>query len=175
MSPSRIHALLWTIFARMPGLGGGGQPNFGNARILGAYGPPTPPLLRQVNLIPVREKNEMEERKEVKLPLVDYRGSLGMVERPGCSGDPQGGPREKDWILHPPNFYHRCNVLSAKNTIKMMFWCFPKNCKPGAYHRHGLNVHQGLSWIPALPAAANKSKNLFFTFSGFSVVRKSAT
>ena len=110
----------------MPGLGGGGQPNFGNARILGAYGPPTPPLLRQVNLIPVREKNEMEERKEVKLPLVDYRGSLGMVARLVCSGDPQGGPREKDWILHPPNFYHRCNVLSAKNTIKMMFWCFPK-------------------------------------------------
>ena len=39
---SHIYALLWAKFARMPGLGGG-QPNFGNARFLGAYGPPAPP------------------------------------------------------------------------------------------------------------------------------------
>ena len=56
-----------------------------------------PLLKRQVNLIPVREKREVEERMEEKLPLV-------MVESPGCSGDPQDGLREKDWILHPPNF-----------------------------------------------------------------------
>ena len=47
---SRIYILLWTIFARMPGLGGGGQPNFGNARILGAYGPPTPPLFEAIQI-----------------------------------------------------------------------------------------------------------------------------
>ena len=34
----------------MPGLGGGGQPNFGNARILGAYGPPTPPLFEAIQI-----------------------------------------------------------------------------------------------------------------------------
>ena len=40
---SRIYALLLAKFAKVPGLGGGGQPNFGNARILDAYGPQTHP------------------------------------------------------------------------------------------------------------------------------------
>ena len=54
---SRIYALLLAKFAKVPGLGGGGgrgQPNFGNARILGAYVPPTHPLLGltcQVHLV----------------------------------------------------------------------------------------------------------------------------
>ena len=42
---SRIYALLWAKFARMPELGGVGQPNFGNASILGSFLAPTPPLL----------------------------------------------------------------------------------------------------------------------------------
>ena len=43
---SRIYALLLAKFAKAPGLGGGGgQPNSGNASILGAYGTPTPPLV----------------------------------------------------------------------------------------------------------------------------------
>ena len=43
---SRIYAILWAKSLRMPGLGGGGggQPNLGNACILGASGPGTPPL-----------------------------------------------------------------------------------------------------------------------------------
>ena len=41
---SRIYALLLAKFAKVPGLGG--QPNFGNARILGAYGPATRPLMK---------------------------------------------------------------------------------------------------------------------------------
>ena len=42
---SHLRAFL-SKFAKVPGLGGEGvvgQPNFGNARILGAYGPPTHP------------------------------------------------------------------------------------------------------------------------------------
>ena len=52
----RIYALLLAKFARMSGIGGGGgegggsQPNFGNARILGAFGPPTHPLRHQDKL-----------------------------------------------------------------------------------------------------------------------------
>ena len=42
---SRIYVLLLAKFSKVPGLGGGGgQPNFGNARILRPYGTPTPPL-----------------------------------------------------------------------------------------------------------------------------------
>ena len=41
---SRIYAILWAKSLRMPGLGGGGgQPNLGNACILGLSGPVTPP------------------------------------------------------------------------------------------------------------------------------------
>ena len=42
---SRIYAILWAKSLRMPGLGGGGvgQPNLGNACILGSSGPATPP------------------------------------------------------------------------------------------------------------------------------------
>ena len=40
---SGIYALLLAKFAKVPGLGGGGQPNFGNARILGAFGRATHP------------------------------------------------------------------------------------------------------------------------------------
>ena len=45
----RIYALLLAKFARMSGIGGGGgegggsQPNFGNARILGTIWLPSPP------------------------------------------------------------------------------------------------------------------------------------
>ena len=44
---SRIYAILWAKSLRMPGLGGGGggQPNLGNACILGLSGPATPPLV----------------------------------------------------------------------------------------------------------------------------------
>ena len=42
---SRIYVILWAKSLMMPGLGGGGgQPNFGNACILGVSGPVTPPL-----------------------------------------------------------------------------------------------------------------------------------
>ena len=46
---SHIYAILWAKSLRMPGLGGrggggGGQPNLGNACILGVSGPVTPPL-----------------------------------------------------------------------------------------------------------------------------------
>ena len=42
---SRNYTLLWAKFARMPGLGGV-NPILWNARILGPYSPPTPPLRR---------------------------------------------------------------------------------------------------------------------------------
>ena len=42
---SRIYALVWAKSLRMPGLGGGGgQPNIGNACILGTLNPATHPL-----------------------------------------------------------------------------------------------------------------------------------
>ena len=47
---SRIYAILWAKSLRMPGLGGGGQPNLGNACILGASVPGTPPLLHKLFL-----------------------------------------------------------------------------------------------------------------------------
>ena len=43
---SRIYLILWAKSLRMPGLGGGGeggQPNLGNACILGVSVPATPP------------------------------------------------------------------------------------------------------------------------------------
>ena len=49
---SRIYAILWAKSLRMPGLGGGGgggQPNLGNACILGTFGPVTHPLLKCKN------------------------------------------------------------------------------------------------------------------------------
>ena len=50
---SRIYAILWAKSLRMPGLGGGGggQPNLGNACILGASGPVTPPLVGLIQAI----------------------------------------------------------------------------------------------------------------------------
>ena len=47
---SRIYAILWAKSLRMPGLGdGGGQPNLGNAWILGVSVPGTPPLVWNVS------------------------------------------------------------------------------------------------------------------------------
>ena len=42
---SRIYTLLWAKWLKMPGLGVGGQPNLGNACILGLSGQATPPLM----------------------------------------------------------------------------------------------------------------------------------
>ena len=47
---SRIYALLLAKFAKMPGLGGGGQTIFSNDIILGTFGPETPPLAKLVHL-----------------------------------------------------------------------------------------------------------------------------
>ena len=42
VSVQELGALLWAKFARIRGWGVG-QPNFGNVRILGTFGPPSPP------------------------------------------------------------------------------------------------------------------------------------
>ena len=67
---SRIYAILWAKSLRMPGLGGGGggQPNSGNAWILGASGPGTPPLFAHDQL----DLYQMDRRRLdlVKVKLV---------------------------------------------------------------------------------------------------------
>ena len=56
---SRIYLILWAKSLRMPGLGAGGeggQPNLGNACILGQNGPETPPKTRaEIENYPQRE------------------------------------------------------------------------------------------------------------------------
>ena len=43
----------------MPGLGGGGQPNLGNACILGAYGPELPPIEPVYSFVYLAKRNTL--------------------------------------------------------------------------------------------------------------------
>ena len=79
---SRIYVILWAKSLRMPGLGGGGgQPNLGNACILGLAGPITPPLSsKKNNDLAVSQPSRAEPSSSVPgtpLSLRRVNGDLG--------------------------------------------------------------------------------------------------